>query len=89
MIGPLVGFCDRTLLYGYDCDRRTWHVYQQDDQAGIGLIEIDRSEINREPVSGNCSRVRRYRTYPVDASVRVAIDRALADHRVLSIGDLV
>jgi hypothetical protein len=30
MIGPLVGFSDRTLLYGYDCDRRTWHVYQED-----------------------------------------------------------
>jgi hypothetical protein len=29
-IGPLQGTYDRTLLYGYDCDRRTWHVYQKD-----------------------------------------------------------
>ena len=28
MIGIMPGK-DRTLLYGYDCDRRTWHVYQQ------------------------------------------------------------
>jgi hypothetical protein len=28
MIGIIPGK-DRTLLYGYDCDRRTWHVYQQ------------------------------------------------------------
>jgi hypothetical protein len=58
------------------------------EQAGICLIEMDRSQIDREPTSGNCSRVWRYRTYPVDASVRIAIDRALADHRVLSIRDL-
>jgi hypothetical protein len=30
MIGPLTGTYDRTLLYGYDCDRRSWHVYQKD-----------------------------------------------------------
>ena len=30
MIGPLQGTYDRTLLYGYDCDRRTWHVWQKD-----------------------------------------------------------
>jgi hypothetical protein len=28
MIGIMPGH-DRTLLYGYDTDRRTWHVYQQ------------------------------------------------------------
>jgi hypothetical protein len=27
-IGPVDG-PDRTLLYGYDCDRYTWHVFQQ------------------------------------------------------------
>lgn len=30
MIGPLQGTYDRTLLYGYDVDRRTWHVWQKD-----------------------------------------------------------
>jgi hypothetical protein len=28
MVGIMPGK-DRTLLYGYDTDRRTWHVYQQ------------------------------------------------------------
>ncbi|WP_315740043.1 MULTISPECIES: hypothetical protein [unclassified Bradyrhizobium] len=23
---------DRTLLYGYDCERYTWHIYQKDGQ---------------------------------------------------------
>ena len=31
MIGPVPG-ADRTLLYGYDIDRRTWHVYQKDGE---------------------------------------------------------
>lgn len=30
-IGPEPGE-DRTLLYGYDCDRRTWHIYQKDGE---------------------------------------------------------
>ncbi|MCA1379476.1 hypothetical protein I6F34_01405 [Bradyrhizobium sp. BRP05] len=31
MIGPDQG-PDRTLLYGYDCDRATWHIYQKDGE---------------------------------------------------------
>jgi hypothetical protein len=29
-VHELVNKRDRTLLYGYDCDRRTWHVYLKD-----------------------------------------------------------
>ena len=29
LVGP-DGVANKTLLYGYDCDRRTWHVWQKD-----------------------------------------------------------
>jgi hypothetical protein len=38
-IGPVPG-PDRTLLYGYDTDRRTWHVYQRHGELHR-LIYID------------------------------------------------
>jgi hypothetical protein len=31
MIGPVPG-PDRTMLFGYDCDRRTWHIFKKDGQ---------------------------------------------------------
>ncbi len=47
-------FSDRTLLYGYDCDRVTWHLYVED--GDVKLTTVDGAEGIREPLRQNLSR---------------------------------
>lgn len=55
-VGVMAG-ADRTLLYGYDCDRRTWHVWQTGDHLFHAVyissheFEFQRSAIKLDAAS--------------------------------------
>lgn len=49
MIGPLIGQADQTLLYGYDVDRLTWHVYQKGGLLHRAIYRDSTPESTREP----------------------------------------
>jgi hypothetical protein len=54
----------------------------------IGLIEVDRTQVNEEPRSGNCLLIWKHRSHPVDGFAKTAIDRALRKHGPLTIREL-
>jgi hypothetical protein len=54
----------------------------------IGLIEVDRTHVNKEPHASNCLLVWKHRSHPVAGSARAAIDRALRKHGNLTIREL-
>jgi hypothetical protein len=54
----------------------------------IGLIEVDRTHVNKEPQAGNCLFIWKHRSHPVDGSARTAIDRALRKRGPLTIREL-
>lgn len=62
---------DRTLLYGYTCDRRTFHVYLKDLKIHTVIYNVDYSCDNPKPknmieisVSSNMDYVPDKRLYP-------------------------
>ena len=48
-------FSDRTLLYGYDCDRVTWHLYIDDGEVHLhcmdGEVSTVRTNFSREALT--------------------------------------
>lgn len=42
---------DRTLLYGYTCDRKTFHVYLKDKEIHTVLYDISHDEKNPKPIN--------------------------------------
>ena len=54
----------------------------------IGLIEVDRTHLNKEPLAGNCLFIWKHRSHPVDGSARTAIDCALRKRGPLTIREL-
>jgi hypothetical protein len=54
----------------------------------IGLIEVDRTHVNKEPRAANCLLIWNHRSHPVDDSARRSIDRALRKHGSLTIRKL-
>lgn len=61
MIGPDQG-PDRTLLYGYDCDRATWHIYQKDGELHRAVYRP--SDLNSRTKPETTSTVRRSKRKP-------------------------
>jgi hypothetical protein len=57
-------------------------------ENGIGLIEVDRTQVNKEPQASNCLLIWKHRSHPVEGSARAAIDRALRKHGTLTIREL-
>jgi hypothetical protein len=58
------------------------------EENGIGLVEVDRTQVNAEPRASNCLLIWKHRSHPVDGSARTAIDRALRKHGPLTIREL-
>ncbi|MFK4522946.1 hypothetical protein ABIF90_000927 [Bradyrhizobium japonicum] len=58
------------------------------EHHGICLVEIDQAAIDKEPRASNCRRIWSYREHRVPAPIRVAIDRALAVRKRLTIRSL-
>jgi hypothetical protein len=57
-------------------------------ENSIGLIETDRTQVNGEPRASNCVLIWKHRNYPIDASARTAVDRALRKHGSSTIREL-
>jgi hypothetical protein len=57
-------------------------------ENGVGLIEVDRTQVNKEPRASNCLLIWKHRSHPVEGSARAAIDRALRKHGTLTIQEL-
>jgi len=57
---------DRTLLYGYTCDRDTWHVYLEDGKIYTVVYNAREDEIklNIVPINENKDFVPNKRLYP-------------------------
>jgi hypothetical protein len=61
----LINTLDRTLLYGYTCDRDTWHVYLQDNKIHTIVYNNREDEEPRElSVVDNEQYVPNKRLYP-------------------------
>jgi hypothetical protein len=68
-VAQLVDRTPRTLLYGYDAEHRTWHVYLDEDGLLHRFVHGDRaSPVHAAGPTGGCTENRQYvpsrRLYP-------------------------
>lgn len=61
--GDLLNKADRTLLYGYTCDRNTWHVYLKDEEIHT-VMYMDKKDIQEIQVTSNNGYIPDKRLYP-------------------------
>jgi hypothetical protein len=61
--GDLLNKADRTLLYGFTCDRSTWHVYLKDGEIHT-VMYMDKKDIQEIPVTSNNGYLPDKRLYP-------------------------
>jgi len=54
---------DRTLLYGYTCDRYTWHVYLKEGEIHT-VMYMDKKDIQEIQVTSNKGYIPDKRLYP-------------------------
>lgn len=63
-IGDLVNKDDRTLLYGYTCDRYSWHVYIKNKVIHTICYNFDESGLHSIPICANSNYIPDKRLYP-------------------------